>query len=162
MKLILIGFMGSGKTTVGCLLAQKLGLGVIEMDDLIIKKEGKNINKIFAEDGEARFRELESQIAKDLVKKENVVISTGGGVVIKAENIENLKINGKTIFLRTSFLEIKKRLTNIEDRPLFKDKISAEKLFNSRQKLYEKNADLIVDTDGKSVEEVTYEIISQN
>jgi len=161
-KIVLIGFMGSGKTTVAKILAKKLGLEVIEMDDLIIKKAGKSINQIFIKDGEARFRELESQIATDQKNKENIVISTGGGVVINAENIKNLKVNGKIIFLKTSFLEIKKRLINIEDRPLFKNKRSAEKLFKFRQKLYEKNADLIVNTDRRSVEDIAYEIISQN
>ena len=154
--------MGSGKTTVAKILAKKLGLEVIEMDDLIINRSGKSIDQIFKDDGENWFRELESQIAIDQRNKENVVISTGGGVVINAENIKNLKINGKIIFLKTSFSEIKKRLKNIDDRPLFKNKRSAEKLFKFRQKLYEKNADLIVNTDGRSVEEVAYEIISQN
>lgn len=162
IKLVLIGFMGSGKTTVAKMLARKLDLEAIEMDDLIIKRSGKSINQIFKDNGEMRFRELESQIAADQKNKENVVISTGGGVVINKENIKNLKTNGKMIFLRTSFSEIKKRLKNIEDRPLFNNKRSAEKLFEQRQTLYEKNADLIVDTDGRSVEKVTYEIISQN
>ncbi len=162
MKLVLIGFMGSGKTTVAKILAKKFGLEATEMDDLIVKRSGKSIDQIFKDDGEMRFRQLESQIAADQRNKENVVISTGGGVVMNAENIKNLKTNGKIIFLKTSFSEIKKRLKNIKDRPLFKNKRSAEKLFEFRQKLYEKNADLIVDTDGRSIEEVTYEIISQN
>jgi 3-phosphoshikimate 1-carboxyvinyltransferase len=161
-KLVLIGFMGSGKTTVAKILAKKLDFEVIEMDALITKQEGKNINQIFSEEGEARFRELETQIARHLREKENIVISTGGGVVINPENIKNLKINGKIIFLKTSFSEIKKRLKNIDDRPLFKNKKSAERLFKFREKLYEKHADLIVLTDGRSVEEVTYEIISKN
>lgn len=161
-KLVLIGFMGSGKTTVAKILAKKLNLEVIEMDDLIVKRSGKSIDQIFKDDGETKFREFESQIAIDQKNKENIVISTGGGVVINVENIKNLKVNGKMIFLKTSFSEIKKRLKDIEDRPLFSNKRSAEKLFKLRQKLYEKNADLIVDTDGRSVEEVTYEIISQN
>lgn len=162
MKLILIGFMGSGKTTVGHLLAKKLGLELVEMDKLIVKKAGKSINQIFRDEGEAKFRQLETQIAKDLEKMENVVISTGGGVVTNKINIDNLRKNGKIIFLKTSFLEIKKRLTNVKDRPLFKNIESAKKLFDFRKKLYEQYTDLIVDTDEKSVEEITYEIISKN
>lgn len=161
-KLVLIGFMGSGKTTVTKILAKKLDMKAIEMDDLIVKKSGKNIDQIFKDDGEIRFRELESQIASDQKNKENIVISTGGGVVINPDNIKNLKINGKIIFLKTSFSEIKKRLKNINDRPLFKNKKTAENLFKFREKLYEKHADLIIDTDRKSAEEVTYEIISKN
>jgi len=159
-KLVLIGFMGSGKTTVAKILAKKLNLELIEMDDLIIKRSGKSIDQIFKNDGETKFRELESQIAADQRNKENVVISTGGGIITNEDNIINLKKNGKMVFLKTSFSEIKKRLKNIEDRPLFKNKQAAEKLFEFRQKLYEKNADLIINTDGRSVEEVAYEIIS--
>lgn len=162
MKFILIGFMGSGKTTVAKSLGVKLNLKVIEMDDLIVKKSGKSINQIFKEDGEVYFRELEIKVAKNLAKKDKYIISTGGGVVMNQINIDNLKKNGKIIFLKTSFLEIKKRLNNIQNRPLFKDKKAAKKLFIFRQKLYEKYADLIVSTDGKSVEKITYEIISQN
>ena len=147
MKLILIGFMGSGKTTVGQFLAKKLNLELIEMDDLIIKKAGKSIKKIFNEDGEAQFRELETQVSKSLMNK---------------INIDFLKNNGKIIFLKASFFEIEKRLIGDNLRPLFKNKKSAKKIFNIRQKLYEECADLIVDTDEKSVEKISYEIISQN
>ncbi len=162
MKLILIGFMGSGKTTVAKNLGEKLNLKVIEMDDLIVKRSGKSISRIFNEDGETRFRELETKVAKSLAKKDKCIISTGGGVVINKININHLKENGKMIFLKTSFLEITKRLKNDNNRPLFKNKKMAKKLFIFRQGLYKKYADLIVSTDGKSVEEITYEIISQN
>ena len=154
--------MGSGKTTVSKILAKKLSLDVIEMDRLIVLLAGKNINQIFDEKGEVWFRELEIQVAKSLIKKDNVVISTGGGVVMNKINIDHLKKNGKIIFLKTSFSEINKRLKNINDRPLFKDKIKAKKLFTFRQKLYKEYGDLIVNTDGRSVEEIAYEIISQN
>lgn len=162
MKIILIGFMGSGKTTVAKSLGEKLNLKVIEMDGLIIKKTGKSINQIFSEDGEMRFRELEIQMAKSLAEKNKCIISTGGGVVMNKIILDYLKEKGKIIFLKTSFLEIKKRLKNINDRPLFKNNKSAEKLFVFRQKLYEEYADLIISTNGKSVEKITYEIISQN
>ncbi len=162
MKLILIGFMGSGKTTVGQFLAKKLNLELIEMDDLIIKKAGKSIKKIFNEDGEAQFRELETQVSKSLMNKNDCVISTGGGIVMNKINIDFLKNNGKIIFLKASFFEIEKRLIGDNLRPLFKNKKSAKKIFNIRQKLYEECADLIVDTDEKSVEKISYEIISQN
>ena len=162
MKIILIGFMGSGKTTVANILAKKLNLEIIEMDDLIVEESGKSIKRIFSEDGEARFRELETKTAKSLAEKDKCIVSTGGGVVMNKININYLKENGKIIFLRTSFSEITKRLKNDNDRPLFKDKEIAKKLFIFRQRLYEEYADLIVTTDGKSVEKIVYEIISQN
>ncbi len=154
--------MGSGKTTVGRLLAKKLNFDFVEMDKLIIGQQGKTINQIFNEVGEEGFRLLESQISKDLRKKENVVISTGGGVVINKINTDNLKKNGTIVFLKTSFSEIKKRLKHVADRPLFRNLKSAEALFNIRQNLYTESADLVVNTDGKSVERITNEIISQN
>lgn len=154
--------MGSGKSTIAKSLGKKLNLKVVEMDSLIVTKAGKKINQIFKDDGEKRFRELESQVAIDQKNEENVVISTGGGIITNENNILNLKRNGKMIFLKTSFLEIKKRLKNTQDRPLFKNIKSAKKLFNDREKLYEKFADLVVITDKKSVDEIAYEIISQN
>ena len=154
--------MGSGKTTVANILAKKLNLEVIEMDDLIVKKTGKSISQIFNEDGETRFRELEIKVAKSLAKKDKCIISTGGGVVINKININHLKENGTIIFLKTSFLEINKRLKNIKDRPLFNNKKATKKLFIFRQKIYEEYADLIINTDKKSVEKIIYEIISQN
>jgi len=162
MKIILIGFMGSGKTTVANILAKKLNLEVIEIDQLILKKSGKSINQIFSEDGEMRFRELEIKMAKSLAKKDKCIISTGGGVVINKINIDYLKENGKIIFLKTSLSEVKKRLKNDKVRPLFKNKKFIKKMFDFRQALYEEYADLIISTDGKSVEKITYEIISQN
>ena len=162
MKIILIGFMGSGKTTVANILAKKLDLEVIEMDDLIVKRSGKSISQIFNEDGETRLRELEIKASKSLTNRGGCIISSGGGVVMNKINIDFLKNKGKIIFLKTSFTEIEKRLKNVKDRPLFKNKLSAEKLFIFRQKLYAEYADLIVNTDGKSVERITNEIISQN
>lgn len=163
MKFILIGFMGAGKSTVAKLLAKKLNYSLIEMDEIVLKKsKRKSINEIFQKDGELYFRELEIAVAKDLKDKDKVVISTGGGVVINKIILDYLKKGGKTIYLKTSFSEILKRLKNCQGRPLFKDKKLAKKLFNFRKYLYQEYADLIVETDKKSVEEIIYEIISKN
>jgi len=162
MKIILIGFMGSGKTTVASILAKKLNLEVIEMDDLIIKKFGKSINQIFNQDGEERFREMEIEVSKSLISKDECIISSGGGIVMNKINIDFLRKNGKIVFLKTSFSEIEKRLKDINDRPLFRDKKIVRKLFTFRKRLYEEYADLIINTDKKSVEKIAYEIISQN
>lgn len=163
MKIILIGFMGSGKTTVGHLLAKKLNLKVVDMDDLIVKiSKKKSINEIFTKDGETHFRELEIEVGKSMADKKNIIISTSGGVVINKIIIDHLKMNdGKIIFLKTSFLEINKRLKNIKDRPLFKDKKIAKKLFTFRQRLYEEYADIIVDTSNKTVDEVIISLLKK-
>ncbi|EKE15180.1 MAG: hypothetical protein ACD_12C00117G0003 [uncultured bacterium] len=154
MKIILIGFMGSGKTTVANILAKKLNLEVIEMDHLILKKSGrKNIQEIFVKDGEEHFRDLETRIAKEILELDDVVISTGGGIVMKQKNLKFLK-KGKIIFLKTSFEVLEKRLMGDSSRPLFRYKIKAKKLFDLRQKMYEKWADLTIQTDNKTVKEI--------
>ncbi len=154
MKIILIGFMGSGKTTVANILAKKLNLGVIEMDQLILEKSGRsNIVDIFTLDGEEHFRDLETKVFKEISALNNIIVSTGGGVVMKEQNKEHLE-NGKIFFLETSFAVLEKRLVNDDTRPLFKDKIKAKNLFNLRQNKYKEWADHIILTDEKSINEV--------
>ncbi|MBQ3420901.1 MAG: AAA family ATPase, partial [Romboutsia sp.] len=86
MRIILIGFMGVGKTTIGKIIAKKLKLNFVDMDNYIEKREGKSISKIFEAYGEQHFRKLESESLKDLIKSDNIVISTGGGIVTTKEN----------------------------------------------------------------------------
>lgn len=161
MKIILIGFMGSGKTTVAKALAEKLNLEVIEMDDLIVERSGrKTINEIFEKDGEICFRELEIEICKELKNKDNIIVSTGGGVVMNKINIDFLKENGRVIFLKTPLKTIKKRLKNSKDRPLFQNKKNVKKIFNFRQKLYEEYGDLIIDTNSKTIDEIVINLIN--
>ena len=155
MKIILIGFMGSGKTTVANILAKKLNLEVVEMDQLILTKSGRNnISEIFSLDGEKHFRALETKVCQSLKDQDGLIISTGGGVIGNKINIMNLKNNGRIFYLKTSFSIIDKRLKNDRTRPLFKDKKAAKKLFDIRQNLYEKWADCTILTDKKSTDEV--------
>lgn len=161
MKIILIGFMGAGKTSVAQLLSKKINLPYVEMDDLILKKSKKTtINKIFEKDGELRFRELEIAVSKDLANRENLIVSTGGGVVMNKINLDYLKKEGKICYLKTSFLKIRQRLEGDCSRPLFKDKKQAKKLFKFRQPLYEKYADIIIETNSKSITDVVNSLIS--
>ncbi len=128
MRIILIGFMGAGKSSVAKALEKKLGINMIEMDDLVVKKSGRRmVKEIFSKDGEIRFRELEIQTAKELMKKEGIVISTGGGVVMNKIIIDFLKEKGRVIFLKASFETIKKRLVNDKERPLFQNRKNARK-----------------------------------
>lgn len=161
MKISLIGFMGSGKTSVGEILAKKLGYDMLEMDLEILKiSDSDDINGIFASKGELHFRELEIKAAKKLVNKNNIVISTGGGVVMNKIILDYLhENNGSIIFLNTSFNEIQKRLEGDDSRPLFKDKLTAKALYNFRQALYEEYSDYTINTDGKNVVEIVDEIL---
>ena len=146
--------MGSGKTTVAKNLGHKLNLKVVEMDDLVLKiSKRKNIKEIFVKDGEEHFRDLETKIAKKISTMDNVVISTGGGVVMKDRN-NNLLKTGNIIFLKTSFEVLEQRLISDSSRPLFKDREKAKMLFDLRQSKYEEWADLTIQTDNKTVKEI--------
>jgi len=162
MNVILIGFMGSGKSSVASKLAERLKYSLVETDVVVLAQSGrKSINEIFSLDGELRFREMEIEVAKKLSSKQNVVISTGGGMVINKVCIDYLKQNGVIIFLEASFGAIVKRLESDNTRPLFKNKDRAQKLFHFRKGLYEEYADITIKTDTLSIDEVTNSILKK-
>ena len=147
--------MGAGKSSVAKALEKRLGINMIEMDNLIVNISGrKTIKEIFEKDGEKHFRALEIKVCQSLKDRNNLIISTGGGVINIKKNMKNLKNNGQIFYLKTSFLTINKRLKNDKTRPLFKNKEAAGKLFNIRKKMYEKYADKEIITDNKTVNEV--------
>jgi shikimate kinase len=161
MKIILIGFMGSGKSEVGRELSKSLNLPFIEMDKLILQKSGrKNINEIFENCGELYFRKLEEEVAKQLATLEEAVISTGGGVVLDRMIIACLKNRPEdtVVWLATKFATICERLKNDKTRPLFADIKNAKKLYKARKTLYENYADMTIATNDKSIEDIAYEI----
>ncbi len=160
MKIILIGFMGSGKSIIAERLSDMLDIKNIEMDDLVLaKSDRKSINEIFEEDGEECFRKLEAQIAAELSNREDAIVATGGGVGINKELLNVL--GGVSIYLETDFKEIEKRLKNDKDKPLFRDIEKTKKLYKERKPLYEKNADHIISTDGKNIDDIVQEIIKK-
>ncbi|OGK36880.1 hypothetical protein A3F03_04585 [Candidatus Roizmanbacteria bacterium RIFCSPHIGHO2_12_FULL_41_11] len=163
MKIILIGFMGSGKTVVAKKLASKLAVKCLEMDQEIIQMTGcRNMAEFFAKRGELLLREWEIRLAKEYSTLNDVIISTGGGVILNKINLDYLKQNnGTVIFLDTPFSVIVNRLkSDTTPRPLFKNRKQAEKLFNFRLPLYRQYADYIVNTDHKSVVQIV-EIINK-
>ena len=157
----LTGFMGSGKTTVGKVLADFLGCPFMDLDDLIVKKAGKSIPEIFAEDGEAAFRQLEARLLRQTVEKytENtVVLALGGGAVTAPASAALLREKTVCIYLRATLETLLSRLEGeTAGRPLA-DASLADRLA-AREPLYEQTAHVIIDTDGLSPDEVADEII---
>lgn len=164
MRIILIGFMGVGKTTIGKIIAKKLKLNFVDMDNYIEKTEGKSISKIFEEYGEQRFRELESESLKDLIKSDNIVISTGGGIVTTKENSDILKKEKIVIFLDANTQTILNNLyKEIDKRPLLSNSKNIEytisNLLNQRYEKYNSICDIKIDINEKNIEEVVSQIL---
>ena len=158
MNIVLIGFMGTGKSKIGRRLAKKLRMSYLDTDELIEEREKDSISAIFKKKGEEYFRRLETKVVKEVALLDNFVISTGGGVVLREENIRVLKKNALIICLFASPEVILKRTKGDEKRPLLgvdNQKKRIEELLALRKPYYEK-ADFSVDTsrlDGKKVVE---------
>ena len=156
-NIVLIGMSGCGKTTIGKMLADKLEMSFYDTDELIEIKQNKKIKDIFSESGEAFFRELETEAAKETSKLENAVISTGGGMILKPENMNFLKQNSLTVYLKRTTASINKTM-DASGRPLLANGV--DKLYEMekiRSPLYEKYADLVVineQTPEKTVSEI--------
>jgi len=164
MKLVLIGFMGVGKTSVGKKLAEKLNLKFIDTDYEIEKLENKTISQIFEDYGEEYFRSLETKVLKNSLKEKNIIISTGGGIITNKENYEILKNEKNVIFLDASVETIISHLYNeINKRPLLKnsknlsDKI--EELLSIRYEKYKEVSDILIKVDNKNIDEVISQIL---
>ena len=160
-NIILCGFMGCGKSTVGTLLAKKTGMAFVDLDSYIEKQENKTIARIFEESGEAHFRELEKQAARALSEKKGVVIAAGGGTLTFQENVDSLKNGGIIVLLDLPVETVAKRLKNDTTRPLLnrpdKDKAMKE-LYDKRLPLYRAAADIVVNADNSPMQ-VCKEII---
>ncbi|MDY0396671.1 shikimate kinase [Virgibacillus halophilus] len=158
MIIYLIGFMGSGKTTIGEKLQEQLQMEYTDTDEYIEKMTGRTIPDIFALEGEKAFRTYETNALKEITSG---VVSTGGGIVETAENISFMKDNGVVVYLPTSLNVIENRLHDDQSRPLWKQPAAARAaLFARRSLLYESTADITVETDHKTVEEISAEVVS--
>ncbi len=164
-NIVLIGMRGSGKTTVAKLLAKKLNKQYIELDDMVVKKVGLTIPEMIKKNGWNFFREKESEIAQEASLQSGKVISTGGGVVTKPENIDALKKNGVFFFLNTSLEKLTKRIGNDSNRPFLTNAKTRQeeivKLLAERETLYKRAADKIIDTDKLNPSEVVDMIASK-
>lgn len=161
MILSLTGFMGSGKTTVGLAVADMLGCPFVDLDDLIARKAGKSIPRLFSEDGEAAFRALEARCLADTVKKYaegTAVLSLGGGTPENAASLRLIREKTVCIYLKASFETLMERLSGGADgRPMLQGDVSA--LYERRLPIYEEAAHITLETDGHSPEEIADEII---
>jgi len=162
-SIILTGPMGSGKTSVGRLLARRLGYQFQDLDALIVEQAGKSINQIFADDGEAAFRDYETALLSTLVGQHGVVLSTGGGVVIRETNRRLLHAAGLVVNLVATVDELAGRLALSNDRPLLKGdeavEMRIERIMTERESFYA-DADIRIDTTGKTLEDVAVLILA--
>ena len=162
MIFYLIGMMGSGKSSVGKLLANKLQFSNIDIDKEIEKDEKLSIKEIFEKKGENYFREIESKYL--LRKRKLAVVSCGGGIILNKKNREFLKTSGYTIYLKSSIPTLEKRLLNENGRPLLSNDNLKETLiniYNKRKTLYTSAANTTIITDRRSVKEVCELIIKK-
>ena len=153
LNIVLIGMPGCGKTTIGKELSKILNKEFVDIDEEIVKKEGKTIPEIFKENGEKYFRDLEAQVILDFSKKQGLVLATGGGAILRGENIIALKSNGTIVFLDRDV----NKLASI-GRPLSSSKDAILNLYKNRIFLYNKYADFIVDDNG-TIKEVVSDIV---
>ena len=146
LNITLCGMMGSGKSSIGKILAKKIGYNFVDIDKLIEEKEQKSINKIFEENGEKYFRETEEQITLDILKNRNTVVSLGGGAIINKKISNIIKMNSYNIYLEVNINILKKRLIKSKNRPLIIKKDinkTLKELLIKRESFYKK-ADLII------------------
>ena len=163
-SIFLIGFMGVGKSTIARALQRELGFPLIEMDERIVKEQGMSINDIFAQYGEDHFRDIESQLIVDIGKEEPSIVSCGGGVVVRPQNTQNMKDIGRIVFLKATPETIYERVKNSTDRPILNGHMNVEyiaELMEKRHALYEAAADITIQTDGKTREQICEEIIGK-
>lgn len=159
MNIILAGMPACGKSSVSRALSLLTGREVYDTDQKIVEKYGA-INEIFAQYGEAAFRNMETEEVKKASALDNLIISTGGGCVLREENVDFLKKSGKIVYLRASLQTLLSRVNGDNTRPLLKggaeQKMKA--LFAERSPIYIWVADIVINTEGKTVEEIAKEI----
>ncbi len=161
-NIILVGPMGSGKSTVARIIGERLGWRVCDLDLLITEKEGMAIPEIFAGKGEAYFRRLEKELLTTVLQGENLVVATGGGAVLDGENRRVMKENGIMVYLRAEIKELCRRLGTGKGRPLLAGGELEEiltRLAREREAFY-REAQVTVDTQGLTPEAVAGEVIT--
>lgn len=166
MNLILIGYRCSGKTSVGKVLARKLGWNFVDLDVLLEEEAGRSIQDLVAAEGWERFREMEGSLIASVCRGGGLVIATGGGAVTRAENVANLKRSGFVVWLKGEAEVLRSRMADEERsgrvRPTLSGvdpRLEIEEVLGARNPLYQGAADLVVDTTARSLDEVAEQIL---
>lgn len=163
-NIVLIGFMGAGKTTISDYLSTMFAMDVVEMDQVIAEREQMSIPDIFATYGEEYFRDLETSLLVEMQAKKNVVISCGGGAALRERNVAEMKKNGRVVLLTASPEVIYERVKDSNDRPVLNGRKNVKgisELMEQRREKYELAADIVIQTDHKTVLEVCEELVQR-
>ena len=161
-NIVLIGFMGTGKSAISDLLKKKFGMDVIDMDQVIAQRQGMSISQIFETYGEEYFRDLETNLLIEMQSRTNVVISCGGGTPMRECNVAEMKKNGRVVLLTAKPETILDRVKDNHDRPLIENNKTVPfiaDLMEKRREKYEAAADIIIETDGKNKLEICEELV---
>ncbi len=162
-NLALIGFMGTGKSSVGRLVADQLRFTFLDTDDVLVSRAGKPITEIFAQEGEAAFRQKECALVQELALRTRTVIATGGGLPVNPANLASLKTHALVMCLWASPEKIWERVRGQNHRPLLNDPNALAKLralLEAREPFY-RQADVLVNTEMRSLREVAHQVIHQ-
>ena len=168
MNVTLVGYRGTGKSTVAGRVAEQLGWESVDADLLLEERAGRSIREIFASEGEAGFRDRETEVIEELCRRDRTVIAAGGGAILRAENREALKRSGKIVWLVASPRTIQQRLaqdpTTHQRRPPLTSAGELEEiqhLLSQREPFYRASADMVVDTESRTADEVAQEIVER-
>lgn len=162
-NLVLIGFMGTGKTTVSRTLAKRLSMKEVDIDQCIVQRTGKSISAIFEEDGESVFRQMETAMLAELQQQTGLIISCGGGLAMQDHNVPIMKQGGLVLLLTATPQTVLRRVRHSTHRPLLNGKMNVKAiadLMSQRSQKYKAAADLTVSTDFKSISKICEEILS--
>ena len=163
-NIFLIGYMGTGKSTVAASMAKQYGMEVLEMDQMIVDREGMSISDIFAEHGEEYFRNVETKLLLEIQTQENKIVSCGGGVVLRKQNVEEMHKGGSIVLLSAKPETILEQVKDDDSRPLLQGNKTVQfisEMMEKRRTKYESAADIIIQTDNKQVVDICNEILKQ-
>ena len=157
-RVYMVGFMGSGKSTVGRIVAGELGWKFLDLDEEIVRREARPVARIFEESGEPYFREIESRSLRAVSGEEQCVIALGGGAYVDSDNRAFVESHGLSVYLQASLTQIRARISDDGARPLFSGTLRVDELYERRRRSY-RMARVRIDTDCLKPEEVAREIV---